>query len=56
MLGYFTCMVKVIKDAPLAGYKTSMELIIIIIYLTAIGFLPGGSSTTIGHNRQVIHT
>jgi hypothetical protein len=28
---------------------------IIIIYLTAIGLSPGGSSTTIGHNRQVTH-
>jgi hypothetical protein len=30
-------------------------IFIIIIYLTAIGFQPGGSSTTIGHNRQVTH-
>jgi hypothetical protein len=30
-------------------------IIIIIIYLTAIGLSPGGSSTTIGHNRQVTH-
>jgi hypothetical protein len=28
----------------------------IINYLTAIGLQPGGSSTTIGHNRQVTHT
>jgi hypothetical protein len=27
-----------------------------IIYLSTIGFYPGGSSTTIGHNRQVTHT
>jgi hypothetical protein len=31
------------------------DIIIIYIYLTAIGLYPGGSSTTIGHNRQVTH-
>jgi hypothetical protein len=31
------------------------NIIIIIIYLTAIGFYPGDNRTTIEHNRQVTH-
>jgi hypothetical protein len=30
-------------------------LFIIIIYLTANGFLPGGSGNTISHNTQITH-
>jgi hypothetical protein len=33
----------------------SFIIIIIIIHLTANGFLPGGSGTTIRHNTQITH-
>jgi hypothetical protein len=36
--------------------KKNRTLLLLLFYLPAIGVLPGGSSTTIGHNRQVTHT
>jgi hypothetical protein len=42
-------------ELPQYSSVRTHHFIYIYIYKTAVGFEPGGSSTTIGHNRIVTH-